>query len=124
MTSPKGSKAPASPAGLASAGRKLWQSVTQEFDLEEYEKLLLLQACRCADHLDRLAEEAAAGSVTVTNHRGDEVANPAMIEGRQQSLTLARLLASLRLPSGEETGERRPQRRGASRGAYGLRGVV
>src|SRR5450759_5493583 len=91
-------KAPAVPPGLAASGRKLWQSVTQEFDLEEYEKLLLLQASRCADHLDRLAEEAAAGSVTVTSRQGIEVASPSMIEGRQQSLVLARLLASLRLP--------------------------
>lgn len=123
MTTPKRSKAPASPAGLASAGRKLWQSVTQEYALDYHEELLLLQAGRCADHLDRLAADAAAGSVMVTNYKGDQQANPAMIESRQQAITLSRLLASLRLPSGEETGEHRPQRRGAARGSYGLRAV-
>jgi len=47
-----------------------------------------------------------------------------LTESRQQSLTLARLLASLRLPSGEEEG--RPQHRGAVRGTYGPRrlGVI
>ncbi|HVB77231.1 MAG TPA: hypothetical protein VNI34_05445 [Candidatus Nitrosotalea sp.] len=111
-------KAPKAPAGLAVAGRKLWRAVTDEYDLLAHEELLLLQACRCADHLDRLADEATHGTVTVENFRGDQVANPAMVEARQQSITLSRLLASLRLPSGEEEGEFRPQRRGASRGTY------
>jgi hypothetical protein len=112
---------PKAPAGLAVAGRKLWRWATDEWDLEEHEELLLLQACRCADYLDRLADEAARGTVTVENFRGDQVANPAMVEARQQSITLSRLLASLRLPSGEEEGQRRPQRRGAARGSYGVR---
>jgi hypothetical protein len=111
-------KAPKAPAGLAPAGRKLWASVTDLYDLEVYEELLLLQAARCVDQLDRLATEAASGPVTVTNYKGDHVANPALTEGRQQAIVLSRLLASLRLPSGEEFGEARPQRRGASRGAY------
>jgi len=124
MTPPKRSKAPASPAGLASAGRKLWLSVTAEYDLEIFEELLLLQAARTADRLDRLAAEAADNPVTVANMKGDQVAHPALVESRQQSLTLARLLASLRLPSGEQTGEYRPQRRGGARASYGIRGVV
>jgi len=47
-----------------------------------------------------------------------------MVEARQQSITLARLLAALRMPSGEQ-GDLlpRPQRRGAPRGAYGVRAV-
>jgi hypothetical protein len=90
-----------------------------DYEFDVHEELLLLEACRCADRLERLAVEAAAGSVTVTNFRGDEVAHPAMVEARNQAITLSRLLASLRLPSGEEG--TRPQRRGAARGAYGLR---
>lgn len=113
---------PAPPKGLASAGRELWREVQGSYELERHEALLLREACRCADRLDRLAAEAAAGSVTVTNHRGDQVAHPAMVEARQQAITLSRLLASLRLPSGEESG--RPQRRGAARGAYGVRGIA
>jgi hypothetical protein len=117
-------KAPKAPAGLAVAGQKLWRSVTDLYDLEVYEELLLLQGCRCADQLDRLAAEAALGSVTVTNYKGDQVAHPALTEGRQQAIMLSRLLASLRLPSGEEFGDVRPQRQGGSRGAYGIRGIA
>lgn len=112
------------PKGLSSSGRRLWNAALADHDFDVHEELLLLQACRCADHLDRLAAEAHAGSVTVTNVKGDEVAHPAMVEARQQSLVLARLLASLRMPSGEEGAElSRPQRRGAARGAYGVRAV-
>lgn len=85
---------------------------------------MLLQACRTADRLDRLEVEAAAGSVTVTNFRGDQVAHPAMVEARQQAIVLARLLAALRMPAGEEGGQLiRPQRRGGARGTYGVRAV-
>lgn len=63
--------------------------------------------------------------MTTHNVKGDRVAHPAQVEARQQSLTLARLLASLRLPFGEAEGEAsRPQRRGAVRGSYGVRRVV
>jgi hypothetical protein len=121
MTAAKASK---TPAGLGAAGRKLWLSVTDVYDLEVYEEALLLQAARCADYLDRLAAEAAAGTVTVENMKGDRIVSPAIVESRQQGIALSRLLASLRLPSGEEEGNQRPQRRGGSRGTYGVRGVV
>lgn len=112
------------PAGLKSAGRRLWSATLGDYDLEVHELLLLREACRTADRLDRLEVEAGQGPVTVTNHRGDEVAHPAMVEARQQSIVLARLLAALRMPAGDEADLTRPQRRGGARGAYGVRGVV
>jgi hypothetical protein len=115
---------PKTPAGLNASGKRLWRSVSDEYDLEVHEEALLLQAARCADRLDLLAVEAATGDITTVNHRGDLVAHPALVESRQQAICLTRLIASLRLPSGEEAGSVRPQRRGASRGAYGIRGSV
>jgi hypothetical protein len=112
------------PPGLGTSGKKLWRSVVCEYELQVHEEILLLEASRCADRLDRLAEEAAKGAVTVRNIKGDEVAHPAMVEARQQGAALSRLLASLRLPSGDEGQLGRPQRRGAARGSYGIRGVV
>lgn len=109
------------PRGLSTAGRKLWASVLDTYELDQHEELLLLQACRTADRLDRLDDEASTAPVTVTNYKGDQVPHPALTESRQQALTLARLLASLRLPSGDE--QERPQRRGAARGPYGVRSV-
>lgn len=110
------------PQGLAASGQRLWRSVAGDYDLDVHEELLLLEACRCADRLDRLAKDSADGPLVVTNSRGDQVSQPSLVESRHQQITLSRLLASLRLPSVEETG--RPQRRGASRGSYGIRGAV
>lgn len=104
------------PAGLSASGDRLWRSVADEFELDVHEQLLLMQACRCADILDRLAIEAQDNPVTVINMKGDRVPHPALTESRQQSIVLSRLIASLRMPSGEE--EHRPQRRGASRSPY------
>lgn len=111
------------PKGLERSGRRLWRSIVDDYDLETHEQLLLSEACRVADRLDRLAEESAISTLTVTNNKGDEVANPLLVEARQQAVVFARLLASLRLPTGEEDGAlQRPQRRGGARGTY-LRGV-
>jgi hypothetical protein len=114
--------APEAPAELGVSGRRLWDAALSDQEFDVHEELLLMEACRTADLLDRLAAEAAAGELTVTNQKGDRIANPVVVEARQQKLVLARLLASLRLPSGE-AGER-PQRRGAARGSYGVRRAV
>jgi hypothetical protein len=111
---------PTAPKRLAASGRRLWQSVVGEYDLDVHEELVLLQACRCADRLDRLDEAAASSSVTVVNHRGDQVPHPALTESRQQSIVLARLIAALRMPTGDVEDLSRPQRRGAPRGVYGV----
>lgn len=109
------------PPGLKTAGRRLWRSITDDFELAEHEKALLLQACSCADRLDELARGMEGEPLTVSNARGDEVAHPILVESRQQAITLSRLLASLRIPDADDV---RPQRRGAARGSYGLRSVV
>lgn len=105
------------PDDLAKSGRRLWEDVVRDYDLDVHEQLLLTEACRVADRLDRLADEAAKNPVTSLNVKGDLIAHPAMVEARQQAIVLSRLLASLRLPSGE-TDATRPQRRGGARGAY------
>ena len=109
------------PDGLGESGARLWSSVADKFELEVHEQLLLLQACRSADLLDELAAQTAAGPLTVTNAKGDQVTAPWITEHRQQSQNLARMLASLRLPDEEDV---RPQRRGSARRSYGIRGSV
>ena len=37
---------------------RLWRSILGEYDLDEHESVLLTEACRVADRLDRLAEES------------------------------------------------------------------
>ena len=108
------------PPGLGSSGKKLWRSIVDHFEIEEHEALLLLEACRVADRLDALAVAQRGQPLTTTNAKGDEVASPYLVESRLQAIVLSRLIASLRLPTGEGEQERRPQRRGASRGVYAV----
>lgn len=114
------------PKDFQTAGRTLWKSVLTDLDLDEHELALLRAACRTADRLEVLGQAMADAPMTVTNSRGDEVASPIYVEHRQQTQSLAKTLASLRLPTGLTADGQlaRPQRRGAARGAYGIKGVV
>src|SRR5215218_5682037 len=102
------------PAGLGADARHLWSSVIEAYDLEEHERALLVEACRTVDLLDKLDAEVRRDGPTIDSSQGLR-AHPAATEARQQRIALARLLAALRLPSGEEgdqqAGARRPQRR-------------
>ena len=69
-----------------------------EFEPEEHELSVLLQACRITDTLDRLQASIDAGEVIVTTPQGAR-ANPAIVEFRQQAITLAKCMAALRIPA-------------------------
>lgn len=111
------------PKGTGTAGRALWRSVVDVFDLEEHERALLVEAVRTVDLLAELDQAIKAEGAVVDSPQGRR-ANPAAVEARQQRIALARLLAALRLPSGDEGDGRataRPQRRVGARGVYGIR---
>ncbi len=115
--------APKPPAGTKAAGRKLWTSITSDFDLEEHELVLLREAVRTVDLLTDLDVLVKAEDPVVEGPQGQR-AHPAAVEARQQRIVLARVLAALRLPSGEEGDQQpsaRPQRRGGARGTYQIR---
>lgn len=105
---------PSAPAGTGPSGRTLWRSLLTDFELDEHELALLREAVRTVDRLDQL--EAAVDHVVVDGPQGMK-AHPALVEARQQRIVLARILAALRLPSGDEQ-EGRPQRRSGARGVY------
>jgi hypothetical protein len=119
MTGPK------PPAGAQQADKALWNAVLDDYLLEEHELLLLREMVRTVDVLDELEARVAADGVMLSSSQGDR-AHPALVEARQQRITLARLQAALRLPAGEEgEGEnRRPQRGSGARGVYSLGGVA
>lgn len=84
------------PAGLLSAGRDLWVSVSENRALDAPSRVLLLNACRIADRLDALDEEID-GRLISYNQRGDEVINPLISEHRQQYATLAGIFSKMGL---------------------------
>jgi hypothetical protein len=117
-------KTPRPPSGTGKAGAALWAAVLDEYELEEHEELLLREAVRTVDALDALEARVAADGPLLASSQGER-AHPALVEARQQRIALARLLAALRLPAGEEeAGDRRPQRRQGVRGVYGVGGVA
>lgn len=121
MTKQTGPEAPVGPEGLGEPGRRLWSSVVSTYELDEHERALLVEAVRTVDLLDDLDAAVRRDGVIVDTATGTK-AHPAAVEARQQRIALARLLAALRLPDGED-GTARPPRRVGVRGVYGLRGV-
>lgn len=109
--------APKPPTDLKRSGRALWRAVVAEFDLDEHERQLLHETCRTRDLCDRLQAVLDQDGPMSESSQGVRV-HPAAVELRQQRIVLARLLAALNVPSGEEdAGAHR-----APRGVYGVRG--
>lgn len=116
------------PSDLGKEGLRMWNEATEHLVFDAHELSLLRVACRTADRMEDIADALNGAPLTVTNFKGDEVANPLLVEQRQQAASLAKTLASLRMPTGfTEDGQLiRPASRGAARGArgsYGLRSV-
>jgi hypothetical protein len=102
------------PAGLGTAGRRLWRSVTADFELAGHEVLILAQAAHTADVCEALQRVVARDGPVLEGPR----THPACRELRQQRITLARLVAALRIPADEDAD--RSQARSV-RGVYGVR---
>ena len=111
---------PRPPTGLRRSGRSLWRAVLNDYELDEHETTILREACRTADSLDDLQHLLEVEGLTSESSQGVRI-HPALVELRQQRVTFARLLTSLRIPTGETVG--RTQARGGLRGVYGLHGA-
>lgn len=101
---------PKSPAGLKAGGRKLWRTVVADFELGEHELVVLLEAARTVDALQALEDIVTEQGVTNVSPQGVR-AHPALVEARQQRVTLAKLIAALRIPLDEDQENGRTQRR-------------
>ena len=121
------SRVPNAPDGIKDAGLKLWRAVLGDYELDEHEKTLLVQACRIADLCADLQKHIDDYGPMVSGKRGTKM-RPAVAELRQQRLALARIIVALRVPIGDQEiqqhqsgGAPRPQRRGI-RGVYAISG--
>jgi hypothetical protein len=83
------------PAGLESAGKKLWRSVLAGYELAPHE-LLLERAARCADRLARIDRLIAKTNPLVVGSVGP---SPLYRQALEADLRLCRLLAELHLPA-------------------------
>lgn len=115
------------PKGLGTRGKRLWREITEEHELDPMQTVMLEEACRCADRLDKLEEKLSgredawvhlrtrAESMADEGVTIDLVIDGALSEARQQQNVFKQLLASLRLP---DSAGARPQQRGGARGSY------
>ncbi|UYP19777.1 hypothetical protein OED52_04255 [Rhodococcus sp. Z13] len=93
-----------------------WSAIVAEYELTEHELQILREAVRTVDLLDTLHKVAGEEGPLADSSQGRRV-HPAIVELRQQRITLARLLATLNIPT-EDTTVRAP------RGVYGIRGTA
>jgi hypothetical protein len=106
------------PAGLDTAGAKLWRSIDKVFDFadEPGKVQILAQAARVADVIAELDEAADAAPLTVRGSMGQQVISPFIAEARAQRSLLAQLLARLDLPDTEDEAEAKARRLSTVRG--------
>lgn len=111
---------PRTPTGLQARGKRFWNTVLSDLEMEPHEHQLLAETCRILDRLEGLDAVVREKGLTTLDGR----IAPAVVELRLQQVTLARVVASLRLPD-EYRAEvlSRGQRRGSARGTYQLRAV-
>ena len=97
-------KADGVPAGLRAAGTALYRRITTEYDFSTApERLVLLEeACRCADMVDRLQKIVdGAEDLRVRGSQGQPVALPEIPELRQHRQQLMSLIRALGCPDDE-----------------------
>lgn len=81
--------------GLGTAGKALWDEVTNGRTLSTAHKTLLVNACRIADRLDEIDKEIPRAGLTVVNHQGTESVNPLIPEQRMQLAQLSAILTRM-----------------------------
>jgi hypothetical protein len=85
-----------------SAGSRLKGAVLERYLLDPAEEVILDEAVAEADVCARINEAVAAAPLTVPGSRGQEVANPLLLQQRKHHERLQRLLEALRLPLKDE----------------------
>ena len=92
------------PDDLGATGRDMWNELMYERKLGATHMSLVHNLCRTADNLDAFAR-SYAGNLVVTDDMGTEVANPLLVEFRQQLLAMRQILKDLGLMRLEGGGE-------------------
>ena len=105
--------------------KRWWKSTHADYTLTASELILAREVCRQITRLDTLNSKLENAPLTQTNRFGEEVPNPLLVEARQISGSLAKLIGSLRLPEidvdeqGKTVMGKTPQKRPGARGTYG-----
>jgi hypothetical protein len=90
------------PTGLGVEARRLWIEVTNEFELDHGDAVLLGEACHCLDELTKMRKAFAQEDIHVEGSTGRQRVNPLLATMTSHRGRLAALLAQI-LPSEEAT---------------------
>ncbi|MCA1007015.1 hypothetical protein LCL87_14920 [Rhodococcus hoagii] len=98
---------PRMPRGLGGAGRRLWKSTLDEFELdtEPHKIEILTQACKVTDKISELDAAQKGQPPTTRGSTQQLVIHPLISEVRFQRGLLAQLLGKLGLPDTDEAQE-------------------
>lgn len=92
------------PGGLGARGQAFWDHTVGAFELDQHEQEVLTQVCRLLDVCDLLQAKVDEDGVTTTSPSGVVKTHPALVELRQSSLAVSRMLSQLEVPSEDEQG--------------------
>lgn len=96
-------RAPTIPSGLGSAGQAAWRAAWRTTWLTAHDRETVELLARTADFRARLLEQIDAGSAIVRGSKGQDAANPLLIEVRHATSQLTRLQTLLGLnPAGRK----------------------
>ena len=88
------------PAKLGDRALELWNGIANSgsYELRIDELLILTDACREVDLIDRMEREQSGGELTAHGSQGQPVAAPLIAELRQHRAMVANLMKQLKLP--------------------------
>ena len=95
---------PRAPNGLGRRGKSLWAELHTEFDFtgEPHRRVLVEDACREADLVDRLQRAVTKNDLRVRGWQGQPVTAPEVAELRLHRKAMADILRALALPDAED----------------------
>jgi hypothetical protein len=98
------------PPGLGVAGKRLWRSTFEQYELNPTETVVLGEICHVVDEIGLLeAALASQRSLTTKGSRGQVVAHPLLGELRMHRVVLRALVRQLGLPDPVNAPVRQPK---------------
>lgn len=91
------------PKDLNESGKRLWTSITADYELRNDEIEILHSACRIRDVIDELTAGLVGEPLTVLGGQRQVVIHPLIQEKRYEEQALAGLLAKLKFHDSVET---------------------
>lgn len=89
------------PTKLGPKARRFWRETTEVYELSVHEAVLLENACREIDIVERLEKELDGADLVVPGSMGQDTAHPLLMEVRMHRASVAAMIKQLALPDPE-----------------------